>query len=115
MGLQAPTTSKDTVKMESLTDATYKERLAATDAGACIFIKKLCPHCKNMLKVLEKFSALQPGVSLMTIDIEENVESAKAFEAERAPTVLIVKQGKVVGSKAGLMNPKEMLAFYQSV
>jgi thioredoxin 1 len=101
--------------METLTDATYKDRIAATEQGVCIFIKKLCPHCKNMLKVLEKFSVLQPGTDLMTIDIEENTDCAKAFEAERAPTVLVVKGGKVVGSKAGLMNPKEMLAYYQSV
>jgi thioredoxin 1 len=100
--------------METLTDSTYQDRISATDAGVCIFLKKLCPHCKNMTKVLEKFSSLQPGVALMSIDIEENTESAQAFEAERAPTVLVVKSGKVVGKKGGLMNPKEMLAFYQS-
>lgn len=101
--------------MEELTDVTYQDRIAATDSGVCIFIKKLCPHCKNMMKVMEKFSVLQPGVSLMSIDIEDNISSAKAFEAERAPTVLVVKDGKVVASKAGLMNPKELLAFYQEV
>lgn len=101
--------------MEELTDTTYQDRISATNSGVCIFIKKLCPHCKNMMKVMEKFSVLQPGVSLMSIDIEDNTNSAKAFEAERAPTVLVVKDGKVVASKAGLMNPKELLAFYQQV
>ena len=101
--------------MEELTDTTYQDRISATNSGVCIFIKKLCPHCKNMMKVMEKFSVLQPGVSLMSIDIEDNTDSAKAFEAERAPTVLVVKDGKVVASKAGLMNPKELLAFYQQV
>lgn len=99
--------------MEEITDAIYQDRIAAVDAGVCIFVKKLCPHCKNMMKVMEKFSALQPGVSLLSMDIEDNTAAAKEFEAERAPTVLVIKNGKVVATKAGLMNPKEMLAFYQ--
>jgi len=100
---------------EQLTDATYENRIAETAAGVCIFIKKLCPHCKNMMKVMEKFSALQPGVTLLSIDVEENKAAADALGAERAPTTLIIKGGSVVGKKAGLMNPKEMLAFYKSV
>ncbi len=99
---------------EELTDATYESRFSATEAGVCIFFKKLCPHCKNMMKVLEKFSGLQPGVTLLSIDIEESMKAAEALEAERAPTILVIKNGRLVGKKAGLMNPKEMLAFYKS-
>jgi len=99
--------------MEQLTDATFEERIAATGNGVCIFIKKLCPHCKNMLKVLEKFSALEPEATLLSIDIEDNAVAAKAYEAERAPTVLVIKGGQVVGRKSGLINPREMAAFYK--
>ena len=55
-----------------------------------------------------------PGVSLFSIDIEENPAAAQAFGAERAPTILVIKNGSVTGQKAGLMNPKEMLAFYKA-
>ncbi len=33
---------------------------------------------------------------------------------ERAPTVCVVKSGKVAAQKTGLMNPREMAAFYES-
>ena len=46
--------------IEIITEADYKDRLAATQNGVLLFFKKLCPHCKNMEKVLEKFGAAKP-------------------------------------------------------
>lgn len=97
-----------------LDDASYEAALHDCEAGVALFHKKLCPHCKNMEKVLEKFSAQAPGVSLFSIDIEENPAAAQAFGAERAPTLLVIKNGSVTGRKAGLMNPRETLAFYKA-
>ena len=62
--------------IEIITEADYKDRLAATQNGVLLFFKKLCPHCKNMEKVLEK-------------------------------------GGEVKASKVGLMNPREMAAFFE--
>ena len=36
--------------IEIITEADYKDRLAATQNGVLLFFKKLCPHCKNMEK-----------------------------------------------------------------
>ena len=95
-------------------DAGYEAALSGCEAGVLLFYKKLCPHCKNMEKVLEKFSAQAPGVSLFSMDMVENPRAAQAFEAHRAPTILVIRNGGVTGRKAGLMNPKEMLAFYKA-
>lgn len=98
----------------TLNDSTYAASISASNAGAVLFYKKLCPHCKNMEKVLDKFVMLKPGVELFNMDVEESPEAAQAFDALRAPTILVVKNGKVTGKKTGLMNPKEMLAFFES-
>ncbi|MEG2173784.1 MAG: thioredoxin family protein [Desulfovibrionaceae bacterium] len=100
--------------MEQLTDATYEARLAATEGGVLIFFKKLCPHCKNMEKVMEKFHVLVPQSTLLALDIEENPISAAALGVERPPTLLIIKGGKTCAQKVGLMNPKELVALYQN-
>ena len=52
------------IMIEIITEADYKDRLAATQNGVLLFFKKLCPHCKNMEKVLEKFGAAKPGIAL---------------------------------------------------
>ena len=96
-----------------LTDENYAYNVARIEGGVCLFFKKLCPHCKNMEKVLEKFHALEPTASLFRIDIEENSKTASICEVLRAPTLLIIKQGNVVGKKAGLMNPRELFELYR--
>lgn len=97
----------------SLTDDTYEAAFASTEAGICIFFKKLCPHCLNMEKVLDKVSQRVPGITLLSVDIEENPKAAAACGAERAPTLVALKGGKTAAVKAGLMNPKETTAFFQ--
>lgn len=98
---------------QEVNDATYAEAFAATRAGLCLFFKNLCPHCKNMGKVMEKFQALEPEAAFLSINIEENPQAAGACEAQRAPTMLVIRNGKVAGRKAGLMNPRELHAFFK--
>ncbi|MCP4753239.1 MAG: thioredoxin family protein [Proteobacteria bacterium] len=45
-----------------------------------ICYKKRCPHCKNMEKVLEKFSRNNDDVSFYRLDSEEN---PKAMDDDR--------------------------------
>ena len=99
--------------IKEITQDDYKEAIAATPAGVLIVFKELCPHCKNMEKVMEKFSALQAGVTLLGLDIQKNPEAAAALGAERAPTLCVIKNGAVAQKKTGLMNPKELLALYK--
>ena len=98
---------------KAINDADYEKHLSATAAGIILFHKKLCPHCLNMKKVIDKFSAAFNGeVAVMYIDSEENEKAMQALEVERVPTILVIKQGKVSAKKTGLMNPKELKALY---
>ncbi len=97
-----------------LDDSIYKSTIAGTDAGVLICFKQQCPHCKNMEKVLEKFSKKSEGVALFNMDSEANPDALEELGAQRAPTIYIIKGGAIVATKAGLMNPKEMMAFYKN-
>lgn len=97
-----------------LTDNDYSQALAGTASGVLICYKKQCPHCKNMEKVLEKFAAKNPEVTLFKLDSEENPGALAELDSERAPTILAIKDGHIAARKAGLMNPKEMKAFFAS-
>lgn len=95
-----------------LTGNTYESAIASVGQGVLLCSKKLCPHCKNMEKVMEKFSVQRPGVALFKLDSEEEAEAMAALGAERVPTVIIIKGGKPVTVKTGLMNPRELLALF---
>jgi len=98
-----------------INDTTFEEVLSSTSEGMILFHKKLCPHCKNMEKVLDKFASKQPDVKLMRIDSEDCPEAMAHLNVERVPNLVIIKSGNVVYSKAGLMNPRELLALYKKL
>lgn len=100
--------------IDILTDNDCQSRLAASGSAVLIVFKKLCPHCKNMEKAMEKFALMQPGVTLFGLDIEENPAAAASLGAERPPTLFIIKGGVVKASKVGLMNPRELAALFAS-
>lgn len=100
------------ITAEHITGDNYREKIASVEQGLLLCHKKLCPHCKNMEKVIEKFMGQRPGLTLILLDSEEEPETLAALGAERVPTIMILKGGKVAGQKSGLMNPKELAALY---
>ena len=65
-----------------------------------------------MGKVIDKFAARHPDLTLLALDSEEEPEAMAALGVERVPTILIIKNGAVVASKMGLMNPRELAALF---
>ena len=97
-----------------LTAENYKETIAHTSQGLLLCSKKLCPHCKNMEKVMEKFSTQRRQAALFKLDSEEEPQVMADLGVERVPTMLIIKEGKVAVAKTGLMNPRELTALFDN-
>jgi len=96
-----------------ITDADFKTKLEKA-TGILFFYKKLCPNCKAMEKVIQKFLSANADIPYLRIDSEECPEAMKAFGTERVPTIYLLRDGQVVAKKVGLMNLREMIDFCQS-
>ena len=99
--------------INTITDSNYNEILETT-SGVVLFFKKLCPNCKALEKMLEKFFAANPEIQYVRIDSEGCPEAMKKYGIERVPTILILNKGHVKAKKVGLMNLREMTDFYQA-
>lgn len=88
---------------------------ASLSDAILFFHKELCPHCKNMEKVLIKFSAKAPSVEIYSIDSEIHPELMKKLSFERVPTLVFVRNGEVVKVHSGLMNPRELKTLHASL
>jgi thioredoxin 1 len=97
-----------------LNDMTFQSRLAETQNGIVLFYKKLCPHCKNMEKVLEKFLVRSAEGEIMKVDSELCPMAMASFKVDRVPTLVIIKKGHLADKKTGLMNVKDLIAFYEN-
>ena len=82
-----------------LDSVTFDEWIKSHD-GIVLFHKKLCPHCKVMRTVLGKATAERPDIQLASVD--------------SVPTLIVCRNGAVAARKSGIMNPRELLAFYES-
>lgn len=104
--------------MSALTPVTKDQidtQFASMSDAIILCHKQLCPHCKNMEKVITKFSAKAPSVETFSVDSEEHPELMENLSFERVPTLVFVRNGKVVDVKSGLMNPRELKAYYASL
>ncbi|MFV0422058.1 thioredoxin family protein [Oleidesulfovibrio sp.] len=103
------------MSLEHVAPGDLDTRIEGTEEGIVLFHKELCPHCKNMEKVLAKFAGKNPSVVLMAVDSEADKAVMEAYGVERVPSLVIVRGGKAVFTKTGLMNPKELNTLYHSV
>ena len=51
------------------------------------------------------------GVTFETVDVDANPATAEKYHVEMLPTVVAVKDGKVVGRSSGFMNAAKLKAF----
>lgn len=83
-------------------------------SGLIIFHKKLCPHCKIMMKVLEKVLIQLPELHIYTVDSEDYPELMELNSVSRVPTICSLRGGKIVGMQIGIRNAKETIEFYNN-
>jgi thioredoxin 1 len=94
-----------------VTDDSYQDFIDGRD-GLLLFYKAVCPHCKAIKKVLERFHGQNDTAAIAQIDSENNPKAMEDLGIERVPTMLVTKGGQEVLRKVGLFNVKELSAMY---
>jgi len=64
-------------------------------------------------KVISKIQIQMPEINFASVDTEEYPELMEICGVERVPTVVVFKNGEIRNKKSGVMNPSEMINFYQ--
>ena len=68
-----------------------------------------CGPCRMLAPVVEQFAAENPSVVVGKVNVDEEPELAAAFRVSSIPTVVVIRDGKVVRTSVGY-KPKEALA-----
>ncbi len=66
------------------------------------FWAEWCGPCKAFSTIFEKYAQENPDVTCFKIDIDKNQSLAVKYEVRSIPTVVLIKNGKVISSKIGL-------------
>ena len=66
-----------------------------------------CGPCRMLSPVLEEFAANHPDISVVKVNVDENMALAAAFQVESIHTVLVVRNGQIVYKSIGYVSLPE--------
>lgn len=96
----------------AVTDASFEEHvLKATRPVLVKFEAEWCGPCKAMKPAIEELAnEYGEKLTIVTLDIDQNMQTPSRFGVRGIPTVLLFHKGNVVGQKVGLARKPELTA-----
>jgi thioredoxin 1 len=92
--------------MVNLTERNFDEALVANEGLMMVdFWAEWCGPCRAVAPVLEELVEASEGrVKLMKVNVDENPELAARYGIRSIPTILFVKEGRVVDRVVGTVS-----------
>ena len=69
-----------------------------------------CGPCRMVAPILEEIAAENPHIKVCKVNIDEDPQLADRFKIYSIPTLMVVRDGKVVSQEAGARPKQAILA-----
>lgn len=69
-----------------------------------------CGPCRMIAPVIAEIAALRPDITVGKVNVDDEGALAAAFDIVSIPTVLLFREGKVVGKVVGFRPKEQILA-----
>jgi len=88
-----------------VTDQTFEAEVLKSDLPVLVdFWAEWCGPCRTIAPILDKLAKEYSGkVKIAKVDVDANPALAQAFRIMSIPTLMFVKEGKIVGQQAGAL------------
>ena len=73
-----------------------------------------CGPCKMVAPVLEEIAAEVADVKITKVNVDEQPELAQKFRVMSIPTMVLIKEGKVVDTTVGAQPKEDLVRFIHS-
>jgi len=97
------------------TIAEFEEEIKGEKRPVVIdFYAAYCPSCMQMLPTVEAVAAkLQDDIKFIKSDVSINKELVTKFGVNQIPTMVVLKDGKVIAETHTVMDKRNMMQFFQ--
>lgn len=108
-----PRCAKCSTNLPWVADATDATFGAATNTGSLVLVDlwaPWCGPCRMVAPVLERLAARYAGrLKVVKVNVDDNPQIARTYDASSIPTLVMLKDGAVVGRVVGAQ-PEHALA-----
>jgi thioredoxin 1 len=98
-------------KLPPVTDASFKADAIDVEGNVLVdFWAPWCGPCRVVHPVLEEINEERDDVKIISLNIDENPQTAARYEVLSIPTMILFKDGEMVKKIVGAMPKRRLLA-----
>ncbi len=99
-----------------VTDSSFEEEVLKSDTPVLVdYWAEWCGPCKAIAPVLEEISGEYKGkLVIAKMDVDNNQQTPQKYVVRGIPTLMIFKDGDVIGTKVGQLSKSQLTAFIDS-
>ena len=68
-----------------------------------------CGPCRVLTPVLEEINGERDDIRVVSLNVDDNQQTAAQYEVMSIPTMILFKDGKMVGKMVGAMPKRKLL------
>ena len=91
-------------------DNFHKEVMNSEKPVLLDFFASWCGPCKMVAPILDEIAEEREDIKVCTVDIDQQPELASRFRVMSVPTLMVMKEGKIVEQSIGARPKHQILA-----